>query len=58
MVEPVNFNRFKKQKVRAEKKARADENSVKFGLTKSQKTNNSLSAAKIKKDLDGHKSET
>ena len=37
MVKPVNLNRFRKEKARAAKKARADENAVKFGRTKAQK---------------------
>ncbi len=38
MAEPVNLNRFKKQKARAEKKARADQNAIFHGLSKSDKT--------------------
>ena len=57
MAEPVNLNRFRKEKARAEKKARADENAVKFGRTKARKA-----AEKSEKDaavtrLDGHKRE-
>jgi len=37
MSEPVNLNRFRKEKARAEKKARADQNAAKFGRTKAQK---------------------
>ena len=38
MTQPVNLNRARKQKARAEKQARAAENSVKFGLSKVEKT--------------------
>ena len=38
MTQPVNLNRARKQKARAEKQARATENSVKFGLSKVEKT--------------------
>ena len=38
MPQPVNLNRARKQKARAEKQARAAENSVKFGLSKVEKT--------------------
>jgi len=37
MSKPVNLNRFRKEKARAEKRARADENAVKHGRTKAQK---------------------
>ena len=37
MSKPVNLSRFRKEKARAEKRARADENAVKHGRTKSQK---------------------
>ena len=33
----VNLNKHRKQKARAEKRAQADENAVKFGRTKAQK---------------------
>lgn len=57
MVEPVNLNRFRKQKARADEKARADTNAVKFGLTKAQKQLNNQTQSKAKKDLDGHETE-
>jgi CHASE3 domain sensor protein len=34
---PVNLNRIRKDKARAEAKARAAENAVKFGRTKAEK---------------------
>jgi len=37
MTEPVNLNRFRKNKARAAKAARALENTVTFGRTKAQK---------------------
>ncbi|MDA9209454.1 DUF4169 family protein, partial [bacterium] len=37
MSAPVNLNRFRKAKARAEKSTRAVENSVKFGRSKAQK---------------------
>lgn len=36
-MKPVNLNRFRKQKARAERRARADENAIKFGLSKSER---------------------
>lgn len=38
MPQPVNLNRARKQKAHAEKQARATENSVKFGVSKVEKT--------------------
>lgn len=57
MSEPVNLNRFRKEKARAEKKARADENAVKFGRTKAQKQLDRAQAEKSARDLDGKKRE-
>ena len=55
MSEPVNLNRFRKEKARAAKKARADENSVKFGRTKAEKQRDTQQSEKSIRDLDGHK---
>lgn len=54
MAEPVNLNRFRKQKARAEQQARAGENAVKFGRTRVQKDLEKTQAEKAKLDLDGH----
>lgn len=37
MGKPVNLNRYRKEKARAEKKARADQNAVKYGRSKAEK---------------------
>ncbi len=37
MSEPVNLNRFRKTRAKAEAKAQAAENRVRFGLSKGQK---------------------
>ncbi len=37
MGKPVNLNRYRKEKARAEKKARADQNAASFGRTKAEK---------------------
>ncbi len=55
MSEPVNLNRFKKTKARADKKARADQNAVSFGRTKAQKSLDKATSEKSKRDLDGKK---
>ncbi|MDV4144458.1 MULTISPECIES: DUF4169 family protein [Shimia] len=55
MADPVNLNRFRKEKARAAKKARAQENSVKFGRTKAERARDESEAAKAKAHLDGNK---
>lgn len=57
MSEPVNLNRFRKQKARAEKKARANQNAVTFGRTKADKQLDRTKAQKADRDLDGKKRE-
>ena len=51
----TNLNRFRKQKTRAEKKARADENVVKFGRSKATKQADKAKADRAARLLDGHK---
>ena len=58
MSQPINLNRFRKDKARAEKRARADANAVKHGRTKAEKTAEAAREAKAKRDLDGHRRET
>ncbi len=55
MGKPVNLNRYRKEKARAEKKARADHNAAKFGQSKADKTVAKLRQDKQRRDLDGHK---
>ncbi len=57
MAQPVNLNRFRKDKARADKKARADENAAKFGRTKVQKAVEALETEKQITSLDQHKRE-
>ncbi len=57
MSEIVNFNKFRKEKARADKKARADENAVKFGRTKAEKSREKLEQTQHDKQHDGHKLE-
>ncbi len=54
MGKPVNLNRFRKERARAEKKARADQNAVAFGRTKAEKDVVKLRQDKQKRDLDNH----
>lgn len=47
----INLNKARKAK------ARADENAVKFGQSKSQKTITAARKAQLSKHLDGHKTD-
>lgn len=55
---PVNLNKMRKERNRASRKARADENAVNFGQTKAQKDLLKAKAEKIARNLDSHKRET
>ena len=55
MSKPVNLGRYRKEKARAEKKARADENAVRFGRTKAERDIEKARADKAASDLDGHR---
>lgn len=55
MSAPVNLNRFRKNKARAEKSTRAVENSVKFGRSKAQKRLQETKNAAQVQHLDQHK---
>lgn len=54
----VNLNKVKKERNRASRKARADENSVQFGQSKSSKELIKARAEQIARNLDAHKRET
>lgn len=54
MAKPVNLNRYRKTKARAENKVRADTNAVKFGRNKAEKTLDEARSDKARRDLDGH----
>ena len=55
MSAPVNLNRFRKAKARAEKSTPAVENSVKFGRSKAQKRLQETKNAAQVQHLDQHK---
>ena len=55
MSSPINLNRFRKAKARAEKDAQAEENRVKFGRTKAEKQLQRAADDKARRHLDGHK---
>ena len=57
MSNTVNLNKFRKEKDRAEKKAIADANSVKFGRTKAQRLLEAAQADHLRKHLNAQKFE-
>jgi hypothetical protein len=57
MSKPVNLNRVRKDKARAEKRARADANAAKFGRTKAQKDLEKYIEIKALKNIDQHRRE-
>ncbi|MEM9572669.1 MAG: DUF4169 family protein [Pseudomonadota bacterium] len=57
MVEPINLNKFRKAKARAEKEQRAQQNRIKFGRTKAEKTQDHLNKTRDQSDHDGKKRE-
>ncbi|MGJ5619049.1 DUF4169 family protein [Sulfitobacter sp. MF3-043] len=54
----INLNKVKKERNRASRKARADENAVGFGQTKAQKEALKARAELIARNLEAHKRET
>lgn len=54
MAQPVNLNRFRKEKARAEKRARADANAAKFGRTKAERIAQQARQDRATATLDGH----
>ncbi|WP_341235280.1 DUF4169 family protein [uncultured Sulfitobacter sp.] len=58
MSAPINLNKVKKERNRASRKARADENAVLFGQSKDQKEVLKERLAQITRNLEAHKRET
>ena len=52
---PVNLNKVRKARARAEKRARADENAVKFGRSKADKDRDRMMSERAVHKLDQHK---
>ncbi|WP_136635666.1 DUF4169 family protein [Pseudooceanicola onchidii] len=55
MSKVINLNRFRKEKTRADKRAKGDVNSAKFGRTKAEKQLTEAQREKDVRSLDGHK---
>lgn len=53
MTTPINLNKARKQKQRAEAEKKAAENRVKFGRTKGEKAAQKSEADRLRKGLDG-----
>ena len=51
----VNLNKFRKQRGKAEKTRKADENTVKFGQSKTERELNKKKTKKADRLLDGHR---
>ena len=54
----INLNTVRKDRNRADEKAKADENAIKHGRTKAQRMLETMQAAKERKTLDQAKFET
>lgn len=54
MTTPINLNKVRKVKARADEKARADQNAVKFGRTKAQRMLEAATSDKMRQALDSH----
>jgi Domain of unknown function (DUF4169) len=58
MAEIINLGRARKAKAKADERAQADENAVKFGRTKAQKTQEAAEAARARAELSGKERES
>ncbi|NAZ36081.1 DUF4169 family protein [Rubellimicrobium sp. CFH 75288] len=54
---PINLNRARKARDRAEAKARADANALKFGRTKAERLLEAARAERARRALDAHRFE-
>ncbi|MEJ1992783.1 MAG: DUF4169 family protein [Maritimibacter sp.] len=57
MAKIVSLSKARKAKAREDKRAKADENAVKFGRSKAEKNLDRARADKARRDLDGNKRE-
>lgn len=54
-MKPVNLNQMRKARTRAEQKAKADENAIRFGRTKAEKLRETMLVEQASARLDQHK---
>ena len=52
MTEPINLNKTRKARAKADKKAEAAQNRVRFGCTKAQRELEKAEAEKARRELD------
>jgi hypothetical protein len=57
MVEPINLNRARKARAKADAKAQAANNRAKFGVTKAENLVSKLEAERLRRALDQTKRE-
>ena len=57
LVEPINLNKFRKAKARADKEQQAQENRIKHGRTKAEKARDKLQAKRQRDAVDQSKRE-
>ena len=57
MVEPINLNKYRKAKARAEKQQRAEENRIKHGRRKADKAHDKLEQARARRNVEQSKRE-
>ena len=51
----VNLNKARKEKLRADKRAKADENAIKYGRSKADREADKATKVRAKTHLDNHK---
>jgi hypothetical protein len=54
MSKPINLNKFRKQKTRADQRIEADANAIRFGRSKAERASVEANAAKARSLWDGH----
>lgn len=57
MTQPINLNRFRKQKARDEARRQGDENAATHGRSKAQRRAEAEAAARAARHLDAHRRE-
>ena len=58
MSQPVNLNKVRKARARADKRARADQNAASYGRTKAEKSRDRAEAVQAQRRLDQHRRDT
>jgi hypothetical protein len=53
MTDPINLNRFRKEKMRQEARQQADRNAATFGMTKAERQRARAEAERVARQQDG-----